>query len=58
MIDDRYAEHRGVLDGTPYEQRRLDWLEQNGYRGMVGLEYMPTQSTLASLSALGFPKEK
>jgi hydroxypyruvate isomerase len=33
-------------------QARLDWLQSNGYRGMVGLEYKPTGSTVASLQAL------
>lgn len=53
-VPGRHEPGSGHLDW----QCRLGWLEQNGYRGMVGLEYMPTQSTLASLSALGFPKEK
>jgi len=38
--------------GTMDWRRRLQWLTDNGYRGMVGLEYMPTQSTEASLRAL------
>jgi hydroxypyruvate isomerase len=33
-------------------QRRLGWLEAAGYRGLVGLEYKPTGTTLDSLRAL------
>lgn len=33
-------------------QRRLAWLEAEGYRGFVGLEYKPTGPTLATLAAL------
>jgi hydroxypyruvate isomerase len=33
-------------------RRRLAWLEKNGYRGMIGLEYKPTGSTSESLRAL------
>jgi hydroxypyruvate isomerase len=32
--------------------RRLRWLTNAGYDGFVGLEYMPTRSTEASLHAL------
>lgn len=38
--------------GTMDWRARLDWLQSNGYTGMVGLEYKPTQSTEASLRAL------
>lgn len=38
--------------GTMDWQRRLKWLTDNGYRGLVGLEYMPTERTVKSLSAL------
>lgn len=30
-------------------RHRVDWLEANGYRGLVGLEYRPTKGTLESL---------
>jgi len=30
-------------------QHRVGWLEANGYRGLIGLEYRPTTSTLESL---------
>ena len=33
-------------------QRRVEWLEANGYVGMIGLEYMPTRETVASLAKL------
>lgn len=33
-------------------QARVAWLEENGYRGMVGLEYKPTVATEASLRAV------
>jgi hydroxypyruvate isomerase len=33
-------------------RRRLDWLTANGYGGFVGLEYMPTTETAASLGSL------
>lgn len=29
---------------------RLDWLEERGYAGLVGLEYRPTGATLESLA--------
>jgi hydroxypyruvate isomerase len=35
--------------GTMDWQGRLDWLTEHGYAGLVGLEYRPTGSTLASL---------
>ena len=38
--------------GTMDWQRRVDWLAANGYTGMVGLEYMPTKETVASLETL------
>ncbi len=38
--------------GTMDWRRRLDWLRDNGYRGLVGLEYRPTKETVESLSAL------
>ena len=38
--------------GTMDWQARLDWLDRNGYRGMVGLEYKPTRPTPESLAAL------
>lgn len=38
--------------GTMDWQRRVDWLAANGYRGMIGLEYMPTGPTVQSLQAL------
>lgn len=31
---------------------RIRWLRENGYRGLVGLEYKPTGSTLDSLAAI------
>ena len=33
-------------------QRRLEWLEAQGYDGFVGLEYKPTVATPESLRAL------
>jgi hydroxypyruvate isomerase len=33
-------------------RHRVDWLEANGYRGLIGLEYRPTTSTLESLHFL------
>jgi hydroxypyruvate isomerase len=44
----RHEPGSGAMDW----RRRLDWLTDNGYRGMVGLEYMPTRETAASLQAL------
>lgn len=38
--------------GTMDWRRRLAWLGDNGYRGLVGLEYRPTKDTVESLSAL------
>ena len=38
--------------GTMDWGRRIDWLAANGYPGMIGLEYMPTGETAASLRAL------
>lgn len=38
--------------GTMDWQRRVDWLIANGYIGIVGLEYMPTKGTVASLEKL------
>jgi hydroxypyruvate isomerase len=38
--------------GTMDWQRRLKWLSDNGYRGMVGLEYKPIATTEESLSVL------
>ena len=38
--------------GTMDWRRRVDWLEANGYSGMIGLEYMPTGETTASLRRL------
>ena len=35
--------------GTMDWQERLSWLERNGYRGFVGLEYRPLGATLAGL---------
>lgn len=34
-------------------QARLDWLEDHGYAGLVGLEYRPTGGTLESLKFRG-----
>lgn len=34
-------------------QTHLDWLEEQGYTGYVGLEYKPTGGTFASLKGLG-----
>jgi hydroxypyruvate isomerase len=31
-------------------QARVAWLEANGYRGRVGLEYRPTADTVSSLA--------
>src|SRR5262249_15997407 len=31
-------------------RQRVDWLEANGYRGFIGLEYRPTTGTRESLS--------
>jgi hydroxypyruvate isomerase len=31
---------------------RLGWLDRAGYDGFVGLEYRPTQDTVATLAAL------
>lgn len=33
-------------------QARVAWLEENGYRGMIGLEYKPSMATEASLKAV------
>ncbi len=33
-------------------QRRVAWLEKQGYRGMIGLEYQPTGATADSLRAV------
>ncbi|MEQ1769254.1 MAG: TIM barrel protein [Devosia sp.] len=44
----RHEPGTGKLDW----QRRLGWLEEHGYRGMVGLEYKPTRATPDSLAAL------
>ncbi len=30
-------------------RKRLEWLRLNGYRGLVGLEYKPSQATVATL---------
>lgn len=38
--------------GTMDWRRRVDWLAASGYPGMIGLEYMPTVETTASLKAL------
>lgn len=38
--------------GTMDWPARLAWLTANGYTGMVGLEYKPTQETAASLKTL------
>jgi hydroxypyruvate isomerase len=44
----RHEPGSGALDW----QARVGWLEQNGYAGMVGLEYKPTKDTVASLAAV------
>lgn len=36
--------------GTMDWRARLDWLEEHGYAGLVGLEYRPTGATLESLA--------
>ncbi|MDO8358786.1 MAG: TIM barrel protein [Devosia sp.] len=36
----------GALDW----RARLDWLEEHGYRGFIGLEYRPTKGTIESLA--------
>jgi hydroxypyruvate isomerase len=41
--------------GTMDWQRRVDWLVASRYTGMVGLEYMPTKGTVASLEKLLHP---
>lgn len=33
-------------------QARVAWLEANGYKGLVGLEYKPTRDTVGSLAAV------
>ncbi len=33
-------------------ERRLSWLSDNGYRGLVGLEYQPTGRTEDTLTAV------
>lgn len=38
--------------GTMDWRRRLGWLAANGYSGLIGLEYMPTGETKASLRRL------
>lgn len=38
--------------GTMDWERRLQWLSDSGYRGMVGLEYKPTMATEQTLAAL------
>jgi hydroxypyruvate isomerase len=47
----RHEPGSGIMDW----QRRVDWLVANGYTGMVGLEYMPTLGTVASLEKLLHP---
>jgi hydroxypyruvate isomerase len=44
----RHEPGTGKLDW----QARVRWLETNGYRGMVGLEYKPTTATTDSLRAV------
>lgn len=44
----RHEPGSGTLDW----RRRVDWLSASGYPGLVGLEYMPTTETAASLRAL------
>jgi hydroxypyruvate isomerase len=44
----RHEPGSGAMDW----QRRVEWLEANGYVGMIGLEYMPTKETVASLAKL------
>ena len=44
----RHEPGSGKLDW----QARVGWLDQNGYAGMIGLEYKPTQATAASLAAV------
>ena len=44
--------HEPGSGGLPW-RAVLDWLESEGYRGRVGLEYWPTHNTLASLRTLG-----
>jgi hydroxypyruvate isomerase len=43
--------HEPGSGGLPW-RAVLDWLESEGYRGRVGLEYWPTHSTLSSLRTL------
>jgi len=51
-LQDRPAAARGKLD----LEGRLSVLEKAGYDGHVGLEYLPTTSTLDSLAWL--PRER
>jgi hydroxypyruvate isomerase len=44
----RHEPGSGMMDW----RRRVDWLVANGYAGMIGLEYMPTNGTVASLDKL------
>jgi hydroxypyruvate isomerase len=44
----RHEPRTGTIDWPT----ALDWLRQSGYRGRLGLEYMPSGSTLESLSFL------
>jgi hydroxypyruvate isomerase len=44
--------HEPGSGGLPW-RAVLDWLEIEGYRGRVGLEYWPTHNTLASLRTFG-----
>lgn len=44
----RHEPGSGAMDW----QRRMNWLVANGYNGMIGLEYMPTKGTVASLEEL------
>jgi hydroxypyruvate isomerase len=39
--------------GTMDWQNRLDWLNDHGYAGYVGLEYKPTRSTIGTLAFRG-----
>ncbi|MCB1500254.1 MAG: TIM barrel protein [Bauldia sp.] len=47
----RHEPGSGTLDW----RRRVDWLAAHGYVGMIGLEYMPTKGTVASLHILHGP---
>lgn len=45
-VPGRHEPGTGTINWT----RFMDWLSKSGYQGRIGLEYVPAQSTLASLA--------